>query len=55
MAKVKILKKLPKQKKYKRKEKSINNTTAPETNKFKDNYFKFYDDIKHPTHQRYDW
>lgn len=54
MAKVKVLKKLPKQKKIKHKA-STTKTVAPTPNKFKDNYFKFYDDIKHPTHQRYDW
>ena len=54
MARVKVLKKLPKQKKIKTKF-ATKQAPAQETNKFKDNYFKFYDDIKHPSHQRYDW
>ena len=54
MARVKILKKLPKQKKIKTKT-IIKQAPQPEVNKFKDDYFKFYDDIKHSSHQRYDW
>ncbi len=54
MAKVKVLKKLPKQKKVKSKLTPVK-ALPQDSNKFKDNYFKFYDDIKHPTHQRYDW
>jgi len=53
MAKIKILKKLPKSKiKYKKNEK-IKKQTQKE-DKFKDNYLKFYDDIKIPS-RRYDW
>ena len=53
MAKIKILKKLPQQNKnYKRK---ISFTPKPTTtNKFTEDYLKFYDDIKIPT-KRYDW
>ncbi len=53
MVKIKVLKKLPKQKKQKIKFNTVNKPL--ETSKFKDDYFKFYDDIKHPTHQHYDW
>jgi len=53
MAKIKILKKLPKQNtEYKKKVsfKPVKTTT----NKFTDDYLKFYDDIKVPS-RRYDW
>lgn len=53
MAKIKIIKKLPKAKK---KQKATKKVVSPfkETNKFTDKYLEFYDDIKIPT-KRYDW
>lgn len=52
MAKIKIVKKLPQNKNYKRK---VSFTPKPmPTNKFADDYLKFYDDIKIPS-RRYDW
>jgi len=53
MAKVKILKKLPKSKK--KFEKSTNfKPITPKEDKFKDKYLNFYDDIKISS-RRYDW
>ncbi|MCQ2556039.1 MAG: hypothetical protein MJ149_01775 [Clostridia bacterium] len=53
MAKVKILKSLPKSKtKDKRKTKLIPNKVIDD--KFKNNYLNFYDDVKIPG-KRYDW
>ncbi len=51
--KVKIVKKLPHDKNYKRKV-SFTPKPKPTTNKFADDYLKFYDDIKIPS-KRYDW
>ena len=53
MAKIKIVKKLKKNKNYKRKV-SFTPKQTPTTNKFTEDYLKFYDDIKVPT-KRYDW
>lgn len=54
MAKVKIIKKLPKGK-YKIKKKTApTKTTASCTNQFTEKYLQFYDDIKIPS-KRYDW
>lgn len=53
MAKVKILKK-PKKNKVKLPKNTINKAVGTPQNKFKDNYFDFYDDIKTPT-KKYDW
>lgn len=51
MAKIKIIKKLPKSKK-----KIKSNKVSPfkQTNNFTNKYLEFYDDIKIPT-KRYDW
>lgn len=51
MAKVKILKKLPKSKKKYNKKPALNN---PQANKYTEDYLRFYDDIKLPS-KRYDW
>lgn len=53
MAKVKILKK-PRKSKVKLPKNTLNKATSQPTNKFKDKYFDFYDDIKTPT-KKYDW
>ena len=53
MAKIKIVKELPKAKNYKRKVSFEPKKIAP-VNKFTEDYLKFYDDIKIPT-KRYDW
>lgn len=53
MAKIKIVKKLPKAKK-KHKRKVSFTVPAKPTNKFTDKYLEFYDDIKIPS-KRYDW
>lgn len=53
MAKIKILKK-PKKSKVKLPKNTINKSTQAPTNKFKENYFNYYDDIKTPT-KKYDW
>lgn len=53
MAKVKILKK-PKKSKVKLPKNTVNKAVSTPQNKFKDNYFDFYDDIKTPT-KKYDW
>ncbi len=51
MAKIKILKKLPKSKNKNKLKPTLSN---PQANKFTENYLKFYDDIKIPN-KRYDW
>lgn len=53
MAKVKILKK-PKKSKVKLPKNTISKAVNTPSNKFKDKYFDFYDDIKTPT-KKYDW
>lgn len=53
MAKIKIVKKLKRNEKYKRKI-SFTPKQKTEPNKFTENYLKFYDDIKIPS-KRYDW
>lgn len=53
MAKIKIVKKLKRNKNYKRKI-SFTPKQKTETNQFTENYLKFYDDIKIPS-KRYDW
>ncbi len=53
MAKVKVLKKLKKNKKKIQKN-TITKQVLPPENKFKENYLQFYDDIKIPS-KKYDW
>lgn len=53
MAKIKILKKLPKSKVKYSKKKSTKQPVDT-SSKYADEYLKFYDDIKIPT-RRYDW
>lgn len=53
MAKIKILKKLPKSKQKFKKNTNFKHVSKPQ-DKFKDKYLEFYDDIKIPT-KRYDW
>ena len=53
MAKIKVVKKLPKGK-VKAKSKVRKQTVAKPTNQFTDKYLQFYDDIKIPS-RRYDW
>ena len=53
MAKIKIVKKIKRNKNYKRKI-SFTPKQKNETNQFAENYLKFYDDIKIPS-KRYDW
>lgn len=53
MAKIKVIKKLPKQNKnYKRKVEF--KLPAEKQDKFKENYLQFYDDIKIPS-KKHDW
>jgi len=53
MAKVKILKELPKSKKKVSKP-TVYKKISEKPDKFKDNYLNYYDDIKIPS-RRYDW
>lgn len=53
MAKIKVLKKLPKTKQKFKKNASFKPISRVE-NKFTDKYLEFYDDIKIPS-KRYDW
>lgn len=53
MAKVKILKKLPKGKMPSKKP-TTHKTVSQPTNKFTDKYLEFYDDIKIPS-RKYHW
>lgn len=54
MAKIKIVKKLPENKNYKRKISFTPPKNPQPQNKFADDYLKFYSDIKIPS-KRYDW
>ncbi|HIU06841.1 MAG TPA: hypothetical protein IAC46_04600 [Candidatus Onthoplasma faecigallinarum] len=54
MAKIKILKKLPKNKKITKKSTNIQHSNNNYYDKNKEKYLEYYDDIKIPS-KRYDW